>query len=204
MGYREIDRITGWHNGQPVHLKLQERLGVPPVPYHCLSWRTLYPGGTTNRRFYRSRENGFWTIPTPLALELLRQADVRGWLDGAYHDPQRRCGGPENDIIDSRELGDRERRDMFEYITCENGEPDWGDDPLFVVIQVPDQILRWRKIMIVDSKKDICIFRSTTTDPEYKPVITDPVLSPWRMDNAMQDAGAAMIRTFLNVLEREA
>ena len=126
-----------------------------------------------------------------------------GW-DGTYHDPQKRCGGPDNDIIDSRELGAGERRDMFKYITCEDGEPDWGDDPLFVVIQVPDKILRWRKIMIVDSERKLCTFRSTTTDPNYKPVIADPILSPWRMDNAMQDSSATMIRTFQSVLEFEA
>ena len=204
MGYREIDRITGWHDGQPVHLKLQERLGVPPVPYHCLSWRTLYSGGTANRRFYRSKKRGFWTIPTRLALVLMRQADERGWLDGTYDDPQKRCGGPDNDIFDSRELGARERREVFESITCEDGEPDWGYDPIFVVIQVPDKRRRWRKVMIADSERRLCTFRSTTTDPDYKPVIADPALSPWRMDNAMQDAGAAMIRTFLSILELEA
>ena len=204
MGYRGIDRITGWHDALPVHLKLQERLGIPPEPYYCLSWRTFYPGGHKNRRFYRLKGSGFWTTPTPLALELMREADHRGWLDGDYRDLQKRCGGPDNDILDSRVLGPRERLDVFESITCEDGEPEWGDDPLFVVIQVPDKRLRWRKVMIVDSERKLCTFRSTTTDPSYKAVIAEPVLSPWRMDRAMQDAGVAMIRTFLSVLEFEA
>lgn len=203
MRYREVDRITGCHDNHPVHLKLQERLGVPPVQYHCLSWRTLYPRRRANRRFYRLKGSGFWTIPASLALDLMMQANGRGWLDGAYHDPQERCGGPDNDVIDSRELGARERRDVFESITCEDGEPDWGDDPLFVIIQVPDKRRRWRKIMIVDSERKLCTFRSTTTDLSYKPVIADYALSPWRMDNSMQDAGAAMIRKFLSVLEAE-
>ena len=126
----------GWHDRQPVHLKLEERLSVPPVPYHCLSWRTFYPGGQTNRQYYRLRGSGFWTIPIPLALELMRQADDHGWLDGAYH------------------------------------------DPLFVVIQIPDNKRRWRNIMIIDSERNLSTFRSTTTDRSYKAVVADPVLSP--------------------------
>ena len=58
--------------------------------------------------------------------------------------------------------------------------------------------------MIVDTERQFCTFRSTTTDVSYKPVIADARLSPWRMDNAMQDAGPAMILTFLNVLNNEA
>ena len=67
-----------------------------------------------------------------------------------------------------------------------------------------DKRRRWRKVMIADSERRLCTFRSTTTDSDYKPVIADPALSPWRIDNAMQDAGAAMIRTLLSILELEA
>ena len=90
---------------------------------------------------------------------------------------------------------------MFDSIICDEGEPEWGDDPLFVVIQVPDG--QWRKIMIVDTTREFCTFRSATMDVGYKPVIADPRLQPWRMDNAMQDASTAMIREFLDVLRTE-
>ena len=202
MGYRLIDRITVRHEGLPIHLKLQERLEVPPEPFYCLTWRTVYPRGRSNRRFYRLRRTGFWTMPVRLALDLMMCAEGRGWFDGRYEDLQVRHRGIANTIFDSRELGGREQRTILESITSTHGEPDWGADPLFVVLQVPD--VTWRKIMIVDSARKFCTFRSTTTDVSYMPVIADPHLNPWRMDNAMQDASPAMTRTFLTVLDAEA
>ena len=93
MKYRLIDRITVQHEGLPIHLKLQERLNVCPEPFYCLTWRTLYPVGRTNRQRYRLRGTGFWTIPVQLASDLMRQAERRGWLDGRYEDHQvRHCG----------------------------------------------------------------------------------------------------------------
>ena len=202
MGYRPIDRITVQHQGLPVHLKLQERSIEGLGTFYCLSWRTMYAGGRSNRRFYRSSRSGFWTIPVRLATDLIRRAEGRGWLDGSYEDPQVRHRGTDNDIIESRRLGARERRSMFKSITSTQGEPDWGDDPSFLVIEVPDGT--WRKILIVDATRRFCTFRSTTTDLHYMPIIADPHLSPWRMDNAMQDASAAMFRAFLSVLDDEA
>ena len=199
MNYRLIDRITVRHEGLPIHLKLQQRLNVPPEPFYCLTWRTFYPGGGSNRRFYRSSRAGFWTIPVRLASDLMRQAERRGWLDGRFEDTQVRHCGTGNITFDSRRLGVRERRALFESITSTEGEPYWGNDPSFVVIQVPDGT--WRKIMIVDSAREFCTFRSTTTNPVYKPTIADDHLKPWRMDNAMQDASAAMIRAFLSFLD---
>ena len=199
MKYRLIDRITVQHEDLPIHLKLQERLNVCPESFYCLTWRTLYPVGRTNRQRYRLRGTGFWAIPVQLASDLMRQAERRGWLDGRYEDDQVRHCGTDNIIIDSRRLVIRERRSMFQSITSTQGEPDWGHDPSFIVIQVPDGT--WRKIMIIDSAREFCTFRSTTTDPVYQPTIADRHLRPWRMDNAMQDASAAMVRTFLSVLE---
>ena len=202
MGYNHIDTVTVQHNGLPIHLKIQERTEVPPEPFYCLTWRTVYPGSRRNRRFYRSNTTGFWTLPVQVALHLMSEVEEHGWLDGRYEDRQLRHRGTDNDIFSSRSLSVRDRRTMFDSITCDEGEPDWGDDPLFVVIQVPDRrpLRRWRKIMIVDTAREFCTFRSTTTDPSYMPVIADPHRSPWRMDNAMQDASAAMIREFLDML----
>ena len=201
MGYRHIARVTVQHNGLPIHLKLQERTEVPPEPFYCLTWRTVYPGSGRNRRFYRSTTTGFWTIPVQVALHLMSEADERGWLDGGYEDRQVRHCGTDNDISYSRSLNARKRRTMFESIMCDEGEPDWGDDPVFIIIQVPDG--QWRKIMIVDTTREFCTFRSTTMDVGYRLGMADPRLHPWRMDNAMQDASAEMIREFLRVLNTE-
>ena len=195
MSYREIRRVTTEHDGIPIHLKLQLRLN----DYHCLSWRTLYPRGRTNRQRYRLDETGIWSIPVHIASYLMWQAEDCGMLDTGYDDPQDRHDGPENDIIDSRTLGISERLDMFDAITCDQGEPDWGDDPVFVVAEVPDGT--WRKIMIVDTQRELCTFRSTTSDPSYPgATVTDGMTPPWRLDNNMQDASAAMIREFRTVL----
>ena len=195
MSYREICRVTAEHDGTPINLKLQWRLNE----YHCLSWRTLYPRGRTNRQFYRLVDTGVWTIPVQVASHLMRQAEDCGILDTRYDDPQVRHDGPANCIVDSRTLRTREHLDVFDVITCDQGEHEWGDDPVFVIIEVPDGT--WRKIMIVDAERKLCTFRSTTSDPSYGgATITDGVTPPWRLDNNMQDASAAMIREFLSTL----
>ena len=71
-------------------------------------------------------------MPVRLALDLMRRAEGRGWFDGRYEDLQVRHRGTDNTTIDSRQLGVRERRSMFDSITSTQGEPDWGVDPLFI------------------------------------------------------------------------
>ena len=195
--YEEITRVTVRHDGLPVHLLLQKRFEFAPEPFHCLSWRTRYPSDTTkSRRFNRLKETGFWTIPVRVASCLMRQARDRGMLDPQYDDP---FWGAQNPIIDSRTLDVRGRLSVFDTIICDKGEPDWGDNPVFVISECLDGT--WRKIMLVDTRREICTFRSTTTSVDYKPIIVDPHRSPWRMDNSMQDASAAMMRKFLSVME---
>ena len=197
--YTEICRVTREHKGIPIHLLLQTRNDNPPEPYHCLSWRTLYPSGKSNRRFYRTKMDGCWTTPVSTALSMLEEAEEKYMLDERYDDPQIRHCGVANEITDSRALGNNERMSEFENIVGEDGEPSWGADPIFTIVQMPDKT--WRKIMIVDTKRGLCTFRSTTTDDSYKPVVLLPH-THWRMDNAMQDASAAILREFLSVLRK--
>lgn len=202
MGYNRIDRVTVQHNGLPIDLRLQERLDIEEEPrFYCLSWRTLYPVGRTNRQQYRLTDAGCWTVPVQIALDLMSQAERRGWLDGSYEDRQLRHRGTDNDIFSSRSMSARDRRMMFDSIICDEGEPEWGDDPLFVVIQVPDG--QWRKIMTVDTERQVCTFRSATRDESYNRNVIDCLRSPWGLHKSMQDASAAMIREFLDVLRTE-
>ena len=198
--YTEIQRVTLLHEGLPAHLILQTRHCVPPVDFFCLSWRTVLPTGRSNRRFYYDRRHGtgIWTIPVSIALGLLNRADAAGMLDEEYDDLQERHCGTNNRIIDSRNLGRQERERKFASIINVNRDPDWGMDPLFVIIQVPDR--RWRKIMIVDTQGEICTFRSTTTDTSYRQGVADGMTHPWRLDNSMQDASCTMMREFQRVL----
>ena len=198
--YTEIRRVTVIHEGLPVHFILQTRHFVCPVDFFCLSWRTLLPDGSQNRRFYYDRKHGtgIWRLPVPIALRLLELADSEGILDEEFDDLQERCGGIDNTIIDSQSLSRQERERGFASIVNVNREPDWGSDPLFIIIEVPDGT--WRKIMIVDSDRATCTFRSTTTDPSYRQGVADGMIPPWRLDNAMQDASRMMMREFQRVL----
>lgn len=188
------------HRGLPIHLVLQIRHSAPPVDFFCLSWRTVLPTGKGNRRSYYDRQHGtgVWTTQVSVALGLLNRAEAAGMLDDEYDDLQVRHKGTNNQIIDSRTLGRKERERELASVINGNRDPDWGVDPLFVIIQVPDN--RWRKVMIVDTLEGICTFRSTTTDPSYRQGVVDGMIHPWRLDNSMQDASCTMMREFQRAL----
>ena len=198
--YTEVQRVSLSHEGLLVHLILHIRHGVEPVDFYCLSWRTVLPSGSANRRFYNDVRHGtgIWTIPVSVALELLNRGESAGLLDTRYDDLQERHQGANNTVIDSRNLGQRDRRRELASILNVKRDPDWGVNPLFIIFEVPDG--KWRKIMIVDAQKGVCTFRSTTKDPSYKPVVVDGMSPPWRLDNAMQDASCVMMKKFQSVL----
>lgn len=198
--YSEIDRVTLYHEGLPVHLVLQQRHGVRPVDYNCLSWRTRWPSGLANRRIYHTRQDGFWRIPVSVALELLNLADAKGMLNQQYNDPQVRHRGANDRIIYSRDLDRQDYEREWDSIFHADLDHTWGPNPVFVIIQVPDGT--WRKIMIVDTEKAICTFRSTTIDDSYPSnmKLTGGLTPPWQLDRSMQDASSAMMKIFRQVL----
>ena len=198
--YRELRRVTTRHASIPVNLLLQTRTLGRTKPYYCLSWRTRYPSGRANRRFYYStQDGGFWQIPISTALSVLEMAEENDMLSHEYDDPQIRCGGSDNIIYDSRRIGVVERRSLFHSIASGVDEPEWGTDPVFLVFEVPDGT--WRKIMIVNTEREFCTFRSTTIDEGYGLKSSRIELADaWVLDNSMQDASAAMMRGFLRVL----
>ena len=199
--YTKLDKddVIRRYKGLPIYLRLHTRNDVPPTPWPCISWRTRYSTAPNqNRRFYHTEADGFWAMPVSLALDMLEEAEGNGMLDERYDDPQTRHGGTDNTIIESRISSLQERQDDLEFIITENEVGDWGTDPIFITIEVPDG--SWRKIMIVDLDRGLCTFRSTTKDLSYKPIIKEGMTYPWMMDNAMQDASTAMMREFLRVL----
>ena len=201
--YRELDRVSIDHNGIPVELKLQMRLDQPPVPYYCLSWRTRYVSTPAkSRRFYSSVDAGFWTIPVPVALSVLRQAESRGMLSFRYDDLRLRDGSRWNAIIDSRKLESTQLQQARNTIICSKGEPHWGACPLFLISHDKGDGWDWRDIMIVDTEWKFCTFRCTTTDVGYRMgIFSERLDGPWRLDNALQDASADSMREFLRTLE---
>ena len=198
MGYRKICEVRNMHFGLPVCLRLQVRLDVPPVEYYTLSWRSRYrtsPG--QNRRLYETTADGFWTIPTGLAAQLLRQASDNGFLDTMYDDPGTRHGGVEDYVVaDSRTLTLVDRHRSLDEITFD--DEDWGSAPVFVIAETPDG--KWRKIMVVDTNSNVCTFRSMTTDEGYGMKDSRRRNGRWLLDRSMQDASAAVMRQFLAVL----
>lgn len=197
--YRECDRVEARHNGYPIALKLQQRLNDGYSPYYTVSWRTTYRSGS-NRRFYHApSEGGCWAIPLQVAAGLLEQASQRGMLNPTYDDPYVRFDGGESVVRFSTQLPRNQREILCQEITGYPAEPDWGSDPVFVIV---DEVGGgpWRKIMIASSNHKLCTFRSTTTNVAYKPAIISRYQSAWRLDNAMQDASTAIMREFLNVL----
>lgn len=201
--YTEICRVALPHRNLPVNLLLQLRHNVPQEgrDYFCLSWRTRLPNGRQNRQGYYLQATGVWKIPVRVAVRLLNQAYRKGWLNELFDDPQRRHRGPVNTIIDSRFLnGEEYERELNSIIKVdwEDRERDWGPEPVFVIIQVPDET--WRKIMMVHTDREVCTFRSATTEPSYPKRVDTGMIPPWGIDHSMQDASSAMMRTFRQVL----
>lgn len=129
---------------------------------------------------------------------MLEDAEERGMLDEGYDDPQIRHGGTENTLIESRSLSQLERNEEFVLITTDDERGNWGQSPLFIIVEVPDET--WRKILLIDTARELCTFRSTTTDTTYRMKRYEGMSHPWLMDRSMQDASAAMMRQFLQVL----
>ena len=204
--YSCIDRATVYHEDLPVKLLLQRVTNDGNDDYLCLSWRTNLPSGA-NRQYYNDVRHGtgLWRIPVSVALHLLNQAHQQGMLHERHDDPYLRHGSAHTRTVDSRLLDAEEfERELAHLINHnrENRIPDWGQFPLFVVVEVPDTIrnITWRKIMMVDTDRKFCTFRSTTTDRFYRKGIADGMVSPWQLDNSMQDASSAVMREFRQVL----
>ncbi len=201
MKYREMGRVCETYLGTPVCLVLNVRLDVRPVEFCALSWRSRYVSSPNrNRRYYWTRADGFWTIPTWLAEAILGRALDEGLLAPEYDDQERRHGGVENGcLFDSRDISVADRRHLFDEVTFPGDlDLNWGADPTFVVSEMADH--SWRKIMIVDTLGKTCTFRSTTTDPAYPLKDNGRRNGRWFLDRSMQDASAALMRQFLTVL----
>lgn len=195
--YRLHHAVELFEDDIPVRLRLQERTDVSPAPFYMLSWRTNYAGGTSNRRFYWAGGE-FWRLRAQTAKDLLVLAESKGMLAPKHDDSYRRFGGGLPTFEDSRALGNERRRKLWSEITDEARESGWGPSPEFVVAAEPGGL--WRKVLIVDSDRRFATFRSCTKDADYGMRIEPSGSSTWFIDNAMQDAGSAIARRFLEFL----
>lgn len=182
----EVSRVV---DGIPVKLALQERTSTGvDNSWWTLSWRSKYSPDGSNRRFYMTND-GCWTIPANLALEMINEMESLGGLSEVYFDHRRR---PFFETLVSTTMSATERADLLCRIT--GPAEDWGGDPFFMMTRDPNG--HWNKVLIINSDNDTATFRSITTNPDYKP---KKVLRPdadWWLDNSMMDANVQQMRAF--------
>lgn len=196
MDYKEIGRVSEVLNGIPVKLILRQRDSERFSAHHVISWRTLYPGGKSNRRFYWLKKEGCWTIPCDLAVQIMEKAKEEKLIDSQYDDPYARFDGGNPEFHASNAIDNPK---LFREITRDEGEPNWGSKPFFAIGVEPGK--NWRKVMIVDTNCKKATFRSLTTDSSYKPIINIDNNSAWNIDNSMIDCSTEIMRFFLKELK---
>lgn len=178
-----------------VNLVLQERYSASQAAtWHTLSWRTKYPSGKSNRRFYWLNEGGPWKIPAETALDMIRRMEAEGGLDQKYFDQRRTT--PFTTLVSS-EMHPSDRKDVLDRVT--SLDEYWGADPFFVIAFDPND--NWRKVLLVNSDTKMATFRSTTEDPYYTPRRTLREGEGWWLDNSMMDANVQQMRQFLTHLD---
>jgi len=205
--YREVKRVTGEYNGLPINLILREVINDGPRPYHSVGWRTVLRESRKNRRgYYVSDAGGYWRLPVDIALLVLELGEAEGLLSPVYDDAYLRLrhafrAPNEGEVVyHSRELTAENYRILLAEITNHDEELGLGPRPSFVIVEQPGGL--WRKIMLVDSGRQICTFRSTTTIGSYGMKQARGMIPPWFLDRSMMEASTATMRVFLEELRR--
>ncbi|MCK4947728.1 MAG: hypothetical protein KAQ99_01420 [Candidatus Aureabacteria bacterium] len=195
MKYNCLKEVTRYWDDLPIRLKLQEKTPEQGKKYWAISIRTTYLNSTRkNRRFYYSKKIGFWTIPTKIIVELLKEAEEKELFDKIYNDKYERFEGGTASFIYSDKTPDYQKH--LNKITCfSKNEPEWiFKKPFFVISQEPGNT--WRKIMIVKQDFSLITFRSCTTEKTYRPKIYMEDDSLWFVDNAMMDVSVQVMKIF--------
>ena len=195
--YARQDQIAAGPPGARVRLRLQTRDIEGVEDFDCVSWRTTYPGTSSNRRFYMTNGQP-WLFPATVAMSLLTTARELGMLDEEHDDPFQRWGGGSATHVRSLELPKRERLSMLRALTIDDEDFERWKSGHFVVGAEPTG--RWQKVMFVDWAQDLATVRSMTQDLTYRPSKRIPHWVGWRMDNAMQDVNTATAREFWGLL----
>ena len=165
-----------------------------------LRWSdTRVSGG--NRRFnYEPSAGGFWLITMREAYQALLERKQDGSMSSRYLSKDR----PITSIHIFNGLRSDESKKVWKEITLGSprDEPNWGREPLFAVAEQrePPINMRWRKIMIIDSKRKLINFRSTTTQSGHARKKLNNG-SEWLLYNGMSEIQVDAARTFLFILE---
>ncbi|MFV8817123.1 hypothetical protein [Haliea sp. E17] len=133
-------------------------------------------------------------MPAIIARDMLLEMDSLGGFDEQYFDLRRR---PNFAVTNSTDLGHVRRDYVLEEITAE--EENWGDSPQFLVCSDPSSY--WKKVMLVDTNRQMVMFRSITLDPLYKPKKTIRNGADWWLDNSMIDANVQQMGAMSDALE---
>jgi len=163
-----------------------------------MSWRAQRPKDKKNRRFYFEK-GAIWSLDVETALFLMEKADKQGLLDTKYDDPFVRFKNGKPNFIVSQTLNSINYTRVFEEITLSNREPDWGNNPFFVIGLEPSG--QWRKVMLVNTKRNLITFRSCTIDPTHAIKKDMGKGLDWILDNSMMDCSTQIMREFLRHLK---
>lgn len=194
--YKELKVVSATHDGLPVKLKLNQKSPPNEPWYYTTSWRTLYPSGKSNRRFYDTESDGYWKIPCDFALSLMKKAEKENMFDAKFKDNYSRKGGGSPTFLTSKSGN---RTQLMNEITISSEKNIWGYDPLFVIGVEPDGI--WRKIMIANPDQNIVTFRSMTKDRSYGLLQLLKNNSGWHLDRSMIDCDPLVMRKFMEELD---
>jgi len=184
--------VTEAADGRRLSLLLQTRV-ENGVRWHVVSWRSVYEGTNSNRRFYMNKHGEPWSTPVESALHMLEHAEGNDWLVDENLDLRQR---PECDVSDSRDLNRIDSEELFASIVVAGESFETPD--YFVVCT--DSHESWRKVMIVNN--DRVTFRGLTTNPEYGMLKHLDNGTDWNLDNSMQDINVQQARAFLEALRR--
>jgi hypothetical protein len=196
MEYKELKIVLAIHKGLPVKLKLQKRSPTNQKWFYTIGWRTLYPSGKSNRRFYNTKEDGYWNIPCDFALRLMKKAEKEGMFDSTFKDNYLRTGGGHPSFLTSKS---GKRAQLLSEIILPNETKIWSSNPYFVIGVEPNGM--WRKIMIVNPDKNIVTFRSMTKDRSYELIQLLQNNFGWHLDRSMIDCDPLIMRKFMHDLE---
>ncbi len=87
-------------------------------------------------------------------------------------------------------------------ITRAEGEIDWGPNPFFIIAEIPSgqHHKKWRKIVIVNTQRNLITFRTCTNNKEHAFLKDMGEGRRWFLDNTMPDCPTQIMREFLRRL----
>lgn len=173
-------------------IRRQNRIDINPI-FRCVSWRETYEESGKNRRFYFDADS-CWSIPAEMALMMLREAKAAKFFDEIENEHGK--------IGDVRIAvpGEPNHHQLLDQILLNSMHDDaWRDGSAIICTQTDGN---WRKVMLIDQRKQHATFRSLTNIASYKLASRELTNDGWHLDRAMVDAHPMAFLYWLEHLEK--